>query len=87
MQNSLLAALLATLPSALCQMVQIVAAGANGQLSFSPSTLSAPVGSQVEFQFYPHNHSVASSTFGNPCQPDGRYFSGYMPVTNGTGVS
>ncbi|KAK6398175.1 hypothetical protein LTR65_003255 [Meristemomyces frigidus] len=71
MQRSLLAALFATLLGDLFQIIQIVAAGENGQLSFILSPLSAPVGSQVESQFYPLNHSVASSSFGNPCQPDG----------------
>lgn len=78
--------LLSALPRVLCQIVQIIAAGEDG-LVFTPNTLTAPVGSQVEFQFYPRNHSVASSTFDNPCQPDGKIFSGYMPVSNGTGVS
>lgn len=76
MRASTVTACLAFIPSTLCQMVQVVAAGANG-LSFSPSSLTAPVGSKVEFQFYAYNHSVASSSFESPCQPDGEFTRGF----------
>ncbi|KAK4954580.1 hypothetical protein LTR10_008013 [Elasticomyces elasticus] len=72
------------LPIVSSQTTQVVAVGEDG-LVFTPSSITAPVGSQVEYQFYPRNHSVVSSAFDNPCQPDGKLFSGYMPVSAGTG--
>lgn len=79
-------AVLSACPTVLCQVVQTVAVGETG-LTFNPSTIYAPVGSQVVFEFYPKNHSVVSGAFDNPCQPDGKMFSGFMAVANGTGVS
>ncbi|TKA73523.1 hypothetical protein B0A55_05319 [Friedmanniomyces simplex] len=82
--TSIYAALPLLLHTTLAQTTQTIAVGENG-LVFTPDSLTAPVGSQVEFQFYPRNHSVVSSAFGNPCQPDGKVFSGYMAVSSGTG--
>ncbi|KAK3630079.1 hypothetical protein LTR56_002634 [Elasticomyces elasticus] len=84
LSKSTYATLSLLLPIVSSQLTQVVAVGENG-LVFTPSTITAPVGSQVEFQFYPRNHSVVSSAFDNPCQPDGKLFSGYMPVSAGTG--
>lgn len=78
-------ALLLAIPGTIAQLVQTVAVGRDGLL-FTPSSISAPPGSQIEFQYYSHNHSVVSSSYDNPCQPDGRLFSGYMPVSSGMGV-
>jgi len=55
----------------------------NGDLVFTPETINAKVGEMVQFQFYPRNHSVARSTFDNPCAPVGGangFFSSFMPV-------
>ncbi|KAK8125424.1 uncharacterized protein PG998_001183 [Apiospora kogelbergensis] len=46
-----------------------VIAGANGQLRFEPEIIVAAVGDIVEFQFHPKNHSVAQSSFAEPCTP------------------
>jgi plastocyanin len=55
-----------------------------------PSTLTAGAGDMVQFQFAPKNHSVAQSTFDQPCQPSRLHsnttglWSGYMPVAAGS---
>lgn len=62
-----------------------VTVGADSKLQFNPSNIVAPVGTQVEFSFYPkvcdltwscqagltwiQNHSVIQSSFANPCHP------------------
>jgi len=84
MRAFLFTTFLATTASALLQTVQVAG---SGTLTFTPDTLTAPVGSQVQFSFYPRNHSVVSSAYGSPCQPDGRIFSGYEAVGMGPGVS
>ena len=68
-------------------VVQTVEVAGTGSLAFVPDTLTAPVGSQVRFTFYPRNHSVTSGAFGDACKPDGRIFSGYQAVGVGLGVS
>ncbi|KAK8233784.1 hypothetical protein HDK77DRAFT_482236 [Phyllosticta capitalensis] len=53
-------------------------------LAFYPDDVQAPVGSFVQFQFHPNNHSVVESTFDAPCQPinsKDAFFSGFMPTT------
>lgn len=61
-----------------------------GSLKFYPEELKASPGDLVQFQFYPRNHSVAQSSFADPCIPiedsdsgNGTvgFFSGFMPVT------
>nr|OQO17249.1 hypothetical protein B0A51_14692 [Rachicladosporium sp. CCFEE 5018] len=74
-------------PLGLAQQTFTVQAGGNGELNFAPSSLVAPIGSQVQFVWYPRNHSLASSTYENACQPDGRIFSGYFPVNSGASPS
>jgi len=73
-------------------MVHAVWVGnANGDLVFEPETINAKVGEMVQFQFYPKNHSVAQSSFDNPCAPisegpsssgnsSAGFYSGFMPV-------
>lgn len=69
--------------------VQVVTVGGpNGALTFSPSEIYAEVGSFVQFQFQPKNHSVVQSNFANPCVPINTvqpevmgFFSGFMPVS------
>lgn len=50
-------------------VTHIVVAGANGQLRFEPESVAAAVGDIVEFRFHPKNHSVAQSSFAQPCAP------------------
>jgi plastocyanin len=59
-----------------------VAVGKNG-LVFTPDTLKAAPGDTVEFTFSPGGHSVALSTFSNPCQADttNAIFSGFPPTS------
>lgn len=59
----------------------------NADLVFEPNSLTAPVGSMVQFQFYPKNHSVVQAAFSNPCQPIKEvmtnvtgFKSGFMPT-------
>lgn len=59
----------------------------NGSLTYSPSSISVPVGEMVQWHFYPKNHSVVQAAFSNPCEPVSNvmpnvttFFSGYMPV-------
>jgi len=75
--------------------VQVVkVGGANGELTFTPSDIQAPVGSMVQFQFWPKNHSVAQSTFAQPCQPiqqtqpnvTNPLWSGFMPTDAGASM-
>jgi len=66
-----------------------VVAGLAGQLIFDPQNVVAEIGDMVEWHFLPKNHSVAQSSFDNPCVPDWEvetpFFSGFMPVTEGQG--
>ncbi|KAJ9664702.1 hypothetical protein H2198_000048 [Neophaeococcomyces mojaviensis] len=50
--------------------VQIVTVGDNnGTLKFFPENIQAEVGSIVQFQFYPKNHTITESSFAAPCMP------------------
>ncbi|KAH7044510.1 Cupredoxin [Macrophomina phaseolina] len=76
------------------QVVQV--GGSNGSLTFQPDDIKAEMGSFVQFQFNPKNHSVVQSTFDAPCMPmsvsmpnasTNAFFSGFMPAAaagNGT---
>ncbi|EPS42130.1 hypothetical protein H072_3964 [Dactylellina haptotyla CBS 200.50] len=56
------------------------------RLVFTPEVVYQDIGQQVRFQFYPQNHSVAQSSFNNPCSPLGGessaagFFSGFNAV-------
>jgi plastocyanin len=67
--------------------VHVVTVGAtNGSLTYSPSKVNAEVGSMIQFQFMPKNHTITQSNFDNPCEPLAMHsnvagiFSGFMPV-------
>ncbi len=45
-----------------------VTAGFNG-FNFEPKNIVANVGEIVEIKFLPKNHSIAQSSFGEPCKP------------------
>ncbi|KAH8590165.1 Cupredoxin [Bisporella sp. PMI_857] len=55
--------------------IQTVLVGSPQTLVFSPNSIKADVGTVVEFVFYPNTHSVAQSSFAEPCEP----------LANGTG--
>jgi plastocyanin len=56
--------------------------GADGVLTYNPANLVAPVGTKVEFHYFPKNHTVTQSSFKDPCHPlEGGFFSGFVPTT------
>lgn len=56
-------------PVALAAQIQVVTVGKDGAIKFSPDSITAPVGSEVEFQFYGPAHSVVQADFAAPCAP------------------
>jgi plastocyanin len=58
-----------------------------GGFVFTPNTTVASVGQQIEFQFFPPNHTVTQSSFENPCQPlnSTSFFSGFMVTQDSPG--
>ncbi|KIW85049.1 hypothetical protein Z517_00437 [Fonsecaea pedrosoi CBS 271.37] len=80
---------MATQPGQL--IVQVVSVSdANGSLKYFPDKVTAPVGSVVQFQFHPKNHTVTESSFAEPCKPIASNLtsatrpglkSGFVPVT------
>lgn len=58
-----------------------VKVGADG-LTYTPSNIVADVGTQIEFEFFPKNHTVTQSSFKDPCHPlsSGGFFSGFVPT-------
>ncbi|MCJ1430311.1 hypothetical protein MMC29_008228 [Sticta canariensis] len=59
-----------------------VKVGDGGKLVFVPDHITAAKGDTIEFTFYPHNHSVAQSTFDKPCQAlEKGIFSGFFTPT------
>lgn len=59
-----------------------------GALRFKPAEARAPVGTFVDFIFYPQSHSVARSNFENPCAPTSAspFFSGFQQVVLDTAI-
>jgi plastocyanin len=70
--------------TALTGVTHSVVAGRGGALLFDPENVVAEVGDVVEWHFLPKNHSVAQSSFGQPCVPDASlakpFFSGFQPT-------
>ena len=64
-----------------------VVAGRGGALIFDPDNVVAEIGDIVEWHFLPKNHSVAQSSFEQPCVPDAAlaqpFFSGFQPAASG----
>ena len=56
--------------------------------TFEPNTVTADVGDQLQFHFYPTNHSATSSDFSNPCNPSasGGFSSGFILAPSGEDV-
>ncbi|POS86893.1 hypothetical protein EPUL_002420 [Erysiphe pulchra] len=68
--------------------VHVVKVGANAATKFEPDKITAQVGEMVQFQFAGGNHTVAQSTFDQPCVPISMidpkvsgFYSGYMPTS------
>ncbi|KAG9237201.1 Cupredoxin [Amylocarpus encephaloides] len=52
-----------------------------GGLVYTPSEIKAAVGDEVEFSFFPKNHTVSQASFAKPCEPlEGGFFSGFVPT-------
>lgn len=61
--------------------------GKNG-LRFTPEKVVAPIGTKLEFHYFPKKHSVTQSSFDKPCVPvDSAINSGFVPVAEGESVS
>jgi plastocyanin len=59
----------------------VVVANKTGALAFFPDSLQAAQGDTVTFRFWPKNHSVAQSTFAQPCAPmQNGFWSGFVPT-------
>ena len=67
--------------------IHTVSVGQGGFI-FTPNTTVASIGQQVEFQFFPPNHTVTQSSFESPCQPlnSTSFFSGFMVTQDSPGV-
>lgn len=66
----------------------IIVGGSSGQLTYSPSNITAQPGDTVTFQFHQKNHTVTQSSFAEPCRELAEtsttgqvgFSSGFMPV-------
>lgn len=75
-------------PSSLTGNTITVTVGANGQLAFNPSIVSAKPRDTIVFEFHQKNHTATQSSFDDPCRklqftsPTGQigFDSGFMPV-------
>jgi len=70
--------------------IQTVTVGANNALAFSPNTITANVGTSIEFIFSPPIHSVVQSSFSSPCAPlanNTGFYSGAFNTTSGTNTN
>ncbi|OCK81858.1 Cupredoxin, partial [Lepidopterella palustris CBS 459.81] len=72
--------------SSAASSIHTVTVGKSGFV-FSPDTITASVGEQVQFQFFPPNHTVTQSSFETPCQPlnSTSFFSGFMATSSSPG--
>jgi len=84
-----------TAPTGSNVSVTVIKIGDNdGGLVIEPNSMKVEVGSMIQFQFHPKNHSVVRSTFDQPCipieqsQPGSKvgFFSGFMPVKDKMGT-
>lgn len=77
--------LLALLPTLAFAQAEIdVDVGKHG-LNFEPPMVMAGPGTKINFHFYPGDHSVAQSTYDNPCVPSGTdpIYSGFVNPSYG----
>jgi len=58
-----------------------VLVGQNNGLTFTPSTINAQAGDQVQFVFLTQNHTVTSGDAATGCSPDGNFNSDFVPVS------
>ena len=63
----------------------------NDGMNIDPDNVEADIGDTVNFEFYPNNHSIAQSSYEEPCQPlfggtgNNPIFSGFFPVNTKEG--
>ena len=83
MVRTIISALLTILPLTLAQSTQTILVGKGADV-FVPETLTAPVGSKVDFLFAGAGHAVTQSTFGNPCHPesDSSFYTGDLNIVS-----
>ncbi|TBU64921.1 hypothetical protein BD310DRAFT_972424 [Dichomitus squalens] len=53
--------------SAAPNVIKVVVGGANGELTFSPSNVSASPNDIISFEFHQKNHTATQSSFAAPC--------------------
>ncbi|XDG06708.1 hypothetical protein ABKA04_006323 [Annulohypoxylon sp. FPYF3050] len=55
--------------------------GFDGNLVFNPNNVTELVGTVLEFEYNPQNHSIVQSSFDKPCQPlDGGFAAPFVPT-------
>ncbi|KAI2467128.1 hypothetical protein F4781DRAFT_323775 [Annulohypoxylon bovei var. microspora] len=55
--------------------------GFNGNLVFNPNNVTELVGTVLEYEYNPQNHSIVQSSFDKPCQPlDGGFAAPFFPT-------
>ncbi|KAF2763356.1 hypothetical protein EJ05DRAFT_472263 [Pseudovirgaria hyperparasitica] len=78
-------AIAAAVPVVLAELHDVTV-GDDRQLQFDPQVVTAAVGDQVRFTFYP-DHDVAQGAFSSPCTPsDGGFYSGRLNFTDNTNL-
>ncbi|MCJ1475574.1 hypothetical protein MMC13_004237 [Lambiella insularis] len=89
--KTIVATTMPTTSSVSVQVIQVSTANDTGALIFTPNSVTAAVGSLVQFQFHPMNHSVVQADFNHPCIPVASItpaikgiFSGFQATTGAT---
>src|SRR5690242_19589346 len=55
--------------------------GGNQALTFSPTSVNAQPGDQVQFVFLDLNHTATAGDPNRGCRPSGQFNSGFVPVS------
>ncbi|KAI0154887.1 hypothetical protein GGR57DRAFT_99523 [Xylariaceae sp. FL1272] len=63
--------------------------GVGTDLMFDPSNIVEPVGTVIEFNYNPKNHSIVQSSFDQPCAPIARggFAAPFVPLEKSSGVT
>ncbi|KAF2812819.1 uncharacterized protein BDZ99DRAFT_353451, partial [Mytilinidion resinicola] len=64
-----------TVPPSTTHLVQV---GGQGNLIFSPTYISAPVGDVIHFKFLKLNHTLSQSSLEDPCTPNNVFDTGFI---------
>lgn len=88
--SSIVSASLALAGAAMAKNIVVQVSDSKAGLNYNPNNIFADVGDTVEYIFNPKNHTVAESSFAQPCVPlaastpgSTGFFSGFLPF-NGT---